>query len=89
MSFPKHALNTNLEEEETANAPGNDGNASMPVQVKRPNHWRKMMTVMLWLVTTNLNIQTHVYFIGLQYVYNIFVSILDPMIRLYKRPVQS
>ena len=33
---------TNLEEEETVDAPGNDGNASMPEQVKRPNPWRKM-----------------------------------------------
>jgi len=24
-------------------APGKDGNASMPEQVKRPNPWRKMM----------------------------------------------
>jgi hypothetical protein len=34
---------TNLEEEETVEVPGNDGNASMPEQVKRPNPWRKMM----------------------------------------------
>jgi len=33
----------NLEEEEIVDAPGNDGNASMPEQVKRPNPWRKMM----------------------------------------------
>ena len=26
-------------------APGNDGNASMPEQVKRPNTWRKMMKI--------------------------------------------
>jgi len=32
---------TNLEEEETVEAPGNDGNASMPEQVKRPIPWRK------------------------------------------------
>jgi len=25
--------------------PGNDGNASMPEQVKRPNPWRKTMTM--------------------------------------------
>jgi len=37
---------TNLEEEETGDAPGNDGNASMPEQVKRPNPWRKMMMMM-------------------------------------------
>jgi len=28
---------TNLEENEIVDAPGNDGNASMPEQVKRPN----------------------------------------------------
>ena len=36
---------TNLEEEEIVDAPGNDGNASMPEQVKRPNPWRKMKTI--------------------------------------------
>jgi len=34
---------TNIEEEEIVDAPGNDGNASMPEQIKRPNPWRKMM----------------------------------------------
>jgi len=34
---------TNLEEEEIVDAPGNDGNASMLEQVKRPNPWRKMV----------------------------------------------
>jgi len=34
---------TNREEEEIVDAPGNDGNASMPEQVKRPNPWRKMI----------------------------------------------
>jgi len=28
--LPKHALNYNLEEEEIVDAPGKDGNASMP-----------------------------------------------------------
>jgi hypothetical protein len=28
-------------------APENDGNASMPEEVKRPNPWRKMMTMMI------------------------------------------
>ena len=37
---------TNLEEEEIVDALGNDGNASMPEQVKRPNPWRKMITMM-------------------------------------------
>jgi len=36
---------TNLEEEETVDAPGNDGNASMPEQVKRTNPWTKMMMI--------------------------------------------
>jgi len=31
------------EEEEIVDAPGNNGNASMPEHVKRPNPWRKMM----------------------------------------------
>jgi len=34
-------------------ASGNDGNASMPEEVKRPNPWRKMMMVtqksLMWL----------------------------------------
>ena len=34
---------TNLEEEEIVDAAGNDGNASMPERVKRPNPWRRMM----------------------------------------------
>jgi hypothetical protein len=38
---------TNLEEEEIVDAPGNDGNALMPEQVKRPNLWRKMMMMMI------------------------------------------
>jgi len=41
---------TNLEEEEIVDAPGNDGNASMPVQVKRPNPWRKMMMMMMMMM---------------------------------------
>ena len=38
---------TNLEEEETVDAPGNDGIASMPEQVKRPNPWRKKKKMMM------------------------------------------
>jgi hypothetical protein len=34
---------TNLEGEEIVDAPGKDGNASMPEQIKRTNQWRKMM----------------------------------------------
>jgi hypothetical protein len=28
-------------------APGNDGNASMPEQVKRPNPWKKMIIIIM------------------------------------------
>jgi len=45
--FRNTPSNTNLEEEETVDAPGNDGNASMPEQVKRPNPWRKKMMMMM------------------------------------------
>ena len=41
--LPKQPSPTNPEEEGIADAPRNDGNASMPEQVKRPNSWRKMM----------------------------------------------
>jgi len=44
---------TNLEEEEIVDAPGNDGNASTPEQVNRPNPWRKMMMMI------NPNYRTH------------------------------
>ena len=42
-------LSKNLEEEETVDDPGNDGNASMPEQVKQPNPWRKMMMMMIYI----------------------------------------
>jgi hypothetical protein len=35
----------NLEKEEIVDASGNDGNASMPEQVKRPNPWMMMMKI--------------------------------------------
>ena len=44
---------TNLEEEETVDAPGNDGNASMPEQVKRPNPWRNMMMMIIGINRQN------------------------------------
>jgi hypothetical protein len=44
--LPKYALTYKPREEGIADAPGNDGNASMPEQVKRPNPWRKMMMMM-------------------------------------------
>jgi hypothetical protein len=39
---------TNPEEEEIVDAPGKDGNASMPEQVKRPNPWRMMMMMIIF-----------------------------------------
>jgi hypothetical protein len=38
---------TNLEEEEIVDAPGKDGNASMPEQFKRHNPWRKMISIII------------------------------------------
>ena len=38
---------TNLEEEETVDAAGNEGNASMPEQFKRPNTCRMIMMMMM------------------------------------------
>jgi hypothetical protein len=43
---------TNLGEEENVDTPGNDGNASMPKQFKRPNPWKKMMMLMMMLMMT-------------------------------------
>jgi len=39
----KHALNYKPRGRRDRGRPGNDGNASMPEKVKRPNPWRKMM----------------------------------------------
>jgi hypothetical protein len=41
---------TNLEEEEIVDAPGRDGNASMPEQVKRPNPWRRRRRMMMKMI---------------------------------------
>jgi hypothetical protein len=38
---------TNLEEEEIVDATGNDDKVSMPEQVKRPNQWRMMLTMII------------------------------------------
>jgi hypothetical protein len=45
--LPNTPSATNLEEEEMVDASGNDGNASMPEQVKRPNPWRKTMMMVV------------------------------------------
>jgi hypothetical protein len=36
--------------EEIVDAPGKDGNASMPQQIKRPNPWRKTTTMMIMMM---------------------------------------
>jgi hypothetical protein len=41
---------TNLEGEEIVDAPGKDGKALMPEQVKRPNPWRMMMMIMMIII---------------------------------------
>ena len=46
----KYALTYKPREEGTAGAPGNDGNASMPEQVKLPNPWRRMMMMMMMMM---------------------------------------
>ena len=41
---------TNLEEEEIVDTPGNNDNASMPEEVKRPNPWRKKKKKMMMMI---------------------------------------
>ena len=41
---------TNLEEEEIVDAPGCDGNASMPEEVKRPNPCWKMIVIIIIII---------------------------------------
>jgi hypothetical protein len=47
LDFRNTPSTTNLEGEEREDAPGKDGNASMPEQVIRPNPWRKMTTMIM------------------------------------------
>jgi hypothetical protein len=47
LDFRNTASATNHVEEEIVDAPGNEGNASIPERVKRPNPWRKMMIMMM------------------------------------------
>jgi hypothetical protein len=50
LNTRKTPSTTNLEEKEIVDAPANNGNASMPEQVKRPNPWRKMMVIMVMMM---------------------------------------
>jgi hypothetical protein len=43
---------TTLEGEEIVDAPGKVGNSSMPEQVRRLNPWRKMMMMIMMIVTS-------------------------------------
>ena len=54
---------TNLKEEEIVDALGNDGNASMPEQVKRPNLWRKMICILY------IYIYIYIYIYNIQYIH--------------------
>jgi hypothetical protein len=45
--FQNTPSTTNLEEEEIVDSLANNGNASMPEQVNRPNQWRRVMTMMM------------------------------------------
>jgi hypothetical protein len=45
---------TDLEEEEIVDAPGNDGNASMPEQVRRPSPWKKKKMKMMMMISNIL-----------------------------------
>ena len=49
--------NINLEGEEIVDALRNDGSASMPEQVKRPNPWK----VMMMMITMMMIIMFHLY----------------------------
>jgi len=48
--LPKHALNYKRRGRRDRGTQGNDGNASMPEQVKRPNPWRQMMMMMMMMM---------------------------------------
>jgi hypothetical protein len=46
---------TNLEGEEIMDAPGKGGIPSMPEQFKRPNPWRKIMMMKIFIKYVKLN----------------------------------
>jgi hypothetical protein len=50
--LPNTPSTTKHEEEEIVDALGNDGNASMPEQVYRPNQRRKMMMMMIMSIVS-------------------------------------
>jgi len=50
MDFRNTPSTTGLVEEEIVDALGNDGNASKPEQVNRPNPWRKMLMMMTMIM---------------------------------------
>jgi hypothetical protein len=45
LDFRNTSSTTTIEEEEIVGAPENDGNVSMPEQVKRPNPWLMIMII--------------------------------------------
>jgi len=53
--LPKHVLNYKPRgRRDRRRDLGNDGNASMPEQVSRPNPWRKMMMMMMRFQLKNI-----------------------------------
>jgi hypothetical protein len=68
MDNTRHSRNTlvttNLEEEEIVDAPGKDGNVSMPEQVKRPDPWRKMMMIFALFFSIFFNVFTQLALLG-------------------------
>jgi hypothetical protein len=45
---------TNLEGEEVVDAPGKDGNASMPERAKRPNPWMKLIIIITIIIIVDI-----------------------------------
>jgi t-SNARE complex subunit (syntaxin) len=52
------ASTANREEEEIVDDPVDDGNASMPEQVKRPNPWKKKKMMMIIIIIIIIIIMT-------------------------------
>ena len=56
--LPKHTLNYKPRGRRIVADPGNDGNASMPEQVKRPNPWRKIIIIIIIISSSSSSSST-------------------------------
>jgi len=66
-------------------APGKDGNASMPEQVKRPNPWRKMMMMMVMMINeTHLSSRCVIFFSHIQTPTNFLMQVASFYFSSYK-----